>query len=415
LFNKVKRDNMKILHTADWHLGKKLETFSRFSEQQELMIEICDIAEKENVDAVLIAGDIFDTVNPPIESIELFYKSVKQLSNNGKRAVIAIAGNHDSPDRLESPDVLARECGIIFSGYPNGLQREFSLSTGLGITKVDNGFIELSLPNVEERLRILLTPYANESRLRTYLGCTNSDEELRTHLQESWKDLADKYCDDKGVNILLSHLFMVGEGEKAEEEGDDEKPILHVGGLQAIYYTNVPKQIQYTALGHLHRNQERTIEDRKFVYAGSPLSYSFGEVNQDKYVMILDVEGGKKAESKRIKLTKGKRLLRYRAKSVNDALKWLEENQNTLVEVVIESDTFISADDRKLLYSSHDGIVSIIPDIKNKEDFFNKKTVNVDLTKNMDDLFEEYFEHIHKQKPNDRIIEVFKEVMGGDK
>ena len=72
------------------------------------------LAEEHNVDAVLIAGDLFDTFNPSTEATELFYRTVHRLSKNGSRAVVAIAGNHDSPDRIEAPDPLARECGIIF-------------------------------------------------------------------------------------------------------------------------------------------------------------------------------------------------------------------------------------------------------------------------------------------------------------
>ena len=88
---------MKILHTADWHLGKRLNEFSRIEEQREVLEEICRIAEEQQVDAVLVAGDLYDTFNPPNEAIELFYKSLHRLAAGGKRAVIGIAGNHDSP------------------------------------------------------------------------------------------------------------------------------------------------------------------------------------------------------------------------------------------------------------------------------------------------------------------------------
>ncbi len=124
---------MKLLHTSDWHLGKYLNNFSRHAEQQEVLEEICEIAEREKVNAILIAGDLFDTYNPPTESVELFYRILKRLSANGTRAVIAIAGNHDSPERIEAPDPLARECGIIFAGYPNSLVSTFTLESGLSI------------------------------------------------------------------------------------------------------------------------------------------------------------------------------------------------------------------------------------------------------------------------------------------
>ena len=98
---------MKILHTSDWHLGKRLDEFSRMGDQQEVLEEICHLAEQAQVDVVVIAGDLFDTYNPPAEATELFYKTVKQLSDNGRRAVVAIAGNHDSPERIEAPSPLS--------------------------------------------------------------------------------------------------------------------------------------------------------------------------------------------------------------------------------------------------------------------------------------------------------------------
>ena len=156
---------MKILHTSDWHLGKKLDGFSRLPEQELVMNEICEIANAQQIDAVIIAGDIFDTYNPPIEALELFYKTVKQLSKNATVPIIAIAGNHDSPDRIEAPDPLAKENGIFLIGYPNSKLKELVLETGLKITKTDEGFIEFSLPNNKTPLRILTTPYANEQRL----------------------------------------------------------------------------------------------------------------------------------------------------------------------------------------------------------------------------------------------------------
>ncbi len=311
---------MKILHTSDWHLGKRLEHFSRLDEQKEVLQEICSIADEENVDGVVIAGDLFDTFNPSTEAVDLFYKTLKRLADNGRRAVVAIAGNHDSPDRIEAPDPLARECGIIFSGYPNTTIKPFQLESGLAVTNSDNGFIEIKLPDSEIPLRILLTPYANEFRLKTYLGCNNSEEELRELLGQKWSELANKYCDDKGVNILLTHLFVVKKGEKMPEEPEDEKPILHIGGTQAIYSENIPSQIQFTAIGHLHRKQEVSGGNSPVLYSGSPLAYSFGEANQDKFVLILETQPGQETQYKPVKLQYGKNVVRKKFEDVELAV-----------------------------------------------------------------------------------------------
>ena len=148
---------MKILHTADWHLGKRLESISRHAEQADVLAEICHIADAENVDAVIIAGDLFDTFTPSSESIELFFRTCKQLTDNGLRPVIAIAGNHDSPERIESADPLARACGIIFVGFPNSKVTPFALETGLAVVRSDKGFIDCCAnaeKKREEKLKI---------------------------------------------------------------------------------------------------------------------------------------------------------------------------------------------------------------------------------------------------------------------
>ncbi len=402
---------MKILHTSDWHLGKRLDDFPRFEEQQAVMNEIYEIADHENADVVLVAGDLFDTFNPPTEAIDLLYKTLKKLTNNGKRPVIAIAGNHDSPDRIEAPDPLARECGIIFSGYPATVVSTFELETGLKILQSEEGFIEIGLPGNPFPLRVLLTPYANALRFKTYLGEENSEEEMRNVLQQKWGELATKYCDEKGVNILVSHLFVVEEGGEIPEEPVDEKPVLHVGGVQAVYTKNIPENIQYTALGHLHRMHS---PGRNAWYCGSPLSYSFAEAGQKKYLLLADIEPGKPAKISPIELKAGKKLLRFRAEGVDAALEWLLQNQDSLVELTLETNNFLTAAERKQLNAAHDGIVALIPVVKNTRaaETFSRK--NIDPGKSMDALFREYFQFAKGQEPNDEIIQLFTEILAGE-
>jgi exonuclease SbcD len=402
---------MKLLHTSDWHLGKRLEDFSRIEEQQAVLQEICEIADREQVDAVLVAGDLFDTFNPPTEAVDLFYRTLKRLANNGKRPVIAIAGNHDSPDRIEAPDPLARECGIIFAGYPNSVVPQFELESGLNVLQSEEGFLELKLSGIDFPLRLLLTPYANEFRLKTYLGHENSDEELRTILQEKWGELAVRYCDNKGVNLLVTHLFVVKKGDELPEEPADEKPILHVGGAQVIYTDNIPSQIQYTAIGHLHRMHRVDLVPGLVYYSGSPLSYSFAEANQKKYVLLIDAKPGTSVTVSEVELIKGKKLLRKRAEGMDEALQWLTENSDCLVELTMVTDTYLTAQERKQLSAAHNGIVAIIPEVKNTSDLVTGNKKSIDLTKNIEELFTDYFRHEKGQEPNAEIMKLFTEIL----
>jgi DNA repair protein SbcD/Mre11 len=402
---------MRLLHTSDWHLGKRIENFSRLEEQRAVLDEISKIAEQEAVDAVIISGDLFDTYNPPTEAVDLFYKTLKRLSNNGKRAVIAIAGNHDSPDRIEAPDPLARECGILFAGYPNSFIKPFVLESGLAVVASEPGFIELKLSGNDIPLRILLTPYANELRLKTFLGCEDSEEALREVLKTAWAEKAKIFCNEMGVNILATHLLIMKEGCEQPEEPEEEKPILFIGGAPAIYSIDIPSEIQYVALGHLHRRQIIDRAPCPIVYSGSPLAYSFSEANQDKYVLLIDAQPGMPVEMSEILLKEGKRLVRKRFEDVDEAVVWLNEHPEVFVELTIVSETFLSSDDRKRLNDAHEGIVTLIPEIIHKE--ADKEDLNneINLNKGMNELFRDFFHSKKGQEPNERIMNLFKEVL----
>jgi len=402
--------SLKILHTADWHLGKKLDSFSRLEEQIEVMDEICTIADDQQVDMVIVAGDLFDTFNPPVEAIELFYKTLKRLSNNGKRPVIAIAGNHDSPDRIDAPNPLAKECGIIFIGNPDSILTPFKLDEGFEITNVDGNFFEIMHPNHPFPIRIIATPYANEIRLKTYLGAEEKDDALNELLKNKWHFYAEKYFDSKGVNILTSHLYMLKKGGEILEEPEGEKP-LKVGNAEVIYTDCIPTQIQYTALGHLHNFQNVGGHTNPVIYSSSPLAYSFAEVGREKKVVIIEAEPDKVVKVTPIGLKKGRELHRKRFDDVQEAVFWLQNNPYTLVELTLVSDQFLTNDELKKIHESHDGIIHIIPVIQQEESFTQSQN-QVNLDQNMEGLFIDYFKSKEKgQVPNEELLALFHEVL----
>lgn len=226
---------MKILHTADWHLGKRLDRFSRLEEQVLVMNEIVEIADEQNVDLVLIAGDLFDNFNPSTEAIELFYKTLKRLSLNGKRPVIAISGNHDSPSFIDAPDPLARECGIILIGYPKAKVTPFA-SEDFKISKSTAGFLELELKEHSFPIRLLHTPYANEIRLKEYFG-ENKETELNNVLAKHWEETAGEFCDEKGINLLITHLYMNKKGAPLLDEPEEKNR--SKSGTQILFFRTV--------------------------------------------------------------------------------------------------------------------------------------------------------------------------------
>lgn len=401
---------MRILHTADWHLGKKLDHFSRLEEQRIVMNEICTIADSQDADVVIVAGDLFDTFNPPVEAIDLLYKSLKSLTNNGRRPVIAIAGNHDSPDRIDSPNPLARECGILFVGNPDVTIPKLTIENGFEITQSENGFLEIKLPQYDFPIRVITTPYANEMRLKTYLGAENKEEQLNQLLQDSWATLADKYCDIKGVNILTTHLYMLKRGGEILEEPDGEKP-LRIGNADIVYTDCIPHQIQYTALGHLHRFQNIGGHPSPVVYSSSPLSYSFSEAGQEKKVVLIEAVPNEAVKYTAIPLESGRVLHRKRFESIDDAIEWLLANPYCLVELTLVSDTFLATQNLKRIHESHDGIIFIIP-IVNKGANVDQQTAKVNLDQGIQGLFKDYFVSKHKQEPNEELLDLFNEIIG---
>lgn len=402
---------MKILHTADWHLGKRLQEYSRLEEQKLVLDEICQIADQHEVDLVLLAGDIFDTFNPTHEAVELLYKTLRRLSKNGTRPIVAISGNHDSTQFVEAPDPLARELGILFYSRYDTVIPVGKLDSGVEITRSQSGFVELKLPAFDFPLRLILAPYANEVSLRTHLGEEDREAEFRNLLARNWQDLADRYCDTAGVNLFVGHFFFMKEGEKAEAEPESERPILHVGGTQALFTDHLPSQIQYAALGHLHRYHAVSHPSIPVVYASSPLAYSFSEADQEKKVVIIEAEPAKPVSYQAIGLAQGRPLYRVKFDELAKALQWLEENPYCFVELTFETEHSIDAATRKAILKAHDGIVNLIPQIKNPLGQQDYSLQVADLSKDMVTLFQLFYQSEKGQEPNEELLGIFKEVI----
>lgn len=398
---------MKILHTADWHLGKRLDRFSRLEEQVSVMNEIIEIADEQKVDMIIVAGDLFDNFNPSVEAAELFYKTLKRLSNNGKRPVIAIAGNHDSPSLIDAPDPLARECGIILIGHPQAKIQEFEVEN-FKIINSQEGFLELKLVQFAYPIRLIHTAYANEVRLKQYFG-EEKEKALNETLAEHWKTIADEFCDENGVNILTTHLYMNKRGAALLEEPEGEKPI-KIGNADMVYSDAIPNQIQYTALGHLHGFRNIGTEQKPVIYSSSPLCYSFSEAGQTKYVSIIDAKPNQNISFEKIELKSGRQLVRKSFDNVDETITWLTENPNTLIELTIESDSYLKAGDRKRIFQSHDGIIYLIPKVKNIENQ-NGEIAEIDLTKDLEPLFVDYFKSKNaNQEPNEELMQLLQEI-----
>lgn len=394
---------MKILHTSDWHLGKTLENISRIEEQRQFIDELCGIVEKEQVDMLLIAGDIFDTYNPSSAAEELFYEAIDRLNNKGQRALIIIAGNHDSPDRLCAASPLAYKNGVILLGYPGSNAGDYNTeSSHIRIINSGPGWLELKLPGHDYNAVIISMPYPSESRLEEVISAEVSSDKL----QQAYSDriaaimgeLSSNFREDT-VNLVISHLFM-REGKVSDSERQ-------LGGALMVDPEAIPGKAHYAALGHLHRPQQVKGCGIPTYYSGSPLAYSFSEVDYCKAVYIIEAKPGSPVDVKEVSLSSGKPLKRWEANGMAEALKWCEEvrDSNAWIDLEILTDSIIGSEEQKQLRELHPGIVNIRPRLRDQAEYSSEYRDRE--TKRIDELFREYFRSRMGMEASEELMDLF--------
>lgn len=403
---------MKILHTGDWHLGKNLEGQSRMNEQEQFLKDFVVLVEENNIDLVIIAGDVYDTSNPPARAEKMFYDTLKRLSKNGERLTLVIAGNHDNPERLVAAGPLAMEHGIIMVGTPKTI-----VSIGdYGNHKVINsgeGFIEIEING--EKSVILTVPYPSEKRLNEVLyGDMDSDEErLKSYgerIHSLFDSLKNNYREDT-INIIVSHLYAMG-----SEEGGSERSI-QLGGSYIVHGSCFPKEAQYIALGHVHKPQIVPGTDKRARYSGSPLHYNKKEISFEKKCFIVEVKAGEKCKIDEIKLKVYKPIEVWKCKSMDDAISRCEDNKDMQCWVYLEitTDKYIREDEIKALKDIKKDILEITPKLVG-ENAIEEEVTSLS-EKSFEEIFKDFYKKERKVDADAEVVELLLSIMleEGDK
>lgn len=404
---------MRILHTSDWHLGKNIEGRDRYQEQEDFIEELGQIVKDEKIDLVLVAGDIFDTYNPPALAEQLFCNAIDLLAEGGKRGVVVIAGNHDNPDRMCAVGALARRQGIFLSGLPGSIIQPQMLHGKASCVNSGPGWLEVQVPGCGHNAVVLTLPYPSEARLKEIISFDLDEEKMQMAYSECVKNLLTANAQNfrlDTVNILTGHIYTAG-GKTSESERS-----LHLGGACTVYPDAIPSAVQYAALGHLHRPQKVSGADIPAHYSGSPLAYSFSETNQAKSVYIIDVQPGAAANVQNIYLNSGKPLVRWVAKGgVNEILKWCDEGKSTnaWVEVEVHLKEMINHQELSLIKKAHPGIVAIKP-VFISEDNASVMTGIERSNMAIDELFKEFYTIKSGIEPSDELIKLFLELLNED-
>jgi exonuclease SbcD len=274
---------MRFLHTSDWHIGKPLRNQKRDSEHVAALEEVLAIARDQRVDALLIAGDVFDSAVPPPEAERIFFHFIGELVGAGIPAVI-IAGNHDHPRRMNAYAPVLKRLRVHVIGEP--------------VLAEDGGVLELPSRDKSETAVIAALPWVSERKVRDFDSLMQSGKHFEeyadgvaamlSHLCQSFR---------KGtINIAMAHVFVGGAKVPAES---GERP-LHTGALYTIAPARLPTTPQYIALGHVHLPQDVGLSNAQ--YCGSLLQCDFGEAGQQKRVNVIDVAPGQKAKVEAIPL-----------------------------------------------------------------------------------------------------------------
>lgn len=384
---------MRILHTADWHLGRTLEGRSRLAEQAQFIDELVKIVEEEKVDAILMAGDAFDTVNPPAAAEQLFYDGLARLSDNGKRPIIVIAGNHDNPDRLSAASPLAGNHSIHLIGYPT-----------TEVLKVD-------VPRAQQQMMVAALAYPSEARLLQVLSETHDEVLLRNKYDERIRELftiMSKQFQSNTVNMAMSHIHVAGGSST-----DSERPI-EVGGAYTVAATSMPEAAQYVALGHLHRPQNINRASTLTRYSGSPLAYSFSEIGYAKSVTILDAEPNQPVVMKEVPLTSGRPLVKWKAtEGISQVHSWLTEGRDSSawIDLEIHLTTTLSIEEIHRLRKWHPGFIHIRPIFQQELEVAATRQANLPI----DQLFSQFYEkQTGGAKPEPELIKLFLELVQQD-
>jgi exonuclease SbcD len=371
---------MRILHTADWHAGKMLRNRSRADEQEKVFAEIVEIARREQVDVVLIAGDVFESYAPSPEAERLVYGALSGLIGSGIPAIV-IGGNHDHPKRLAALREILAPLNVFVRAEP---QRPEA-----------GGIIDIHARN--EVARIAVLPWVPEHRIVDICQLMQPEDTWYSTYAENVSAMCQRLAagfSEATINILAAHLFAFG----AQSSGTERA--VHVSQPFAIAPSRFPASAQYVALGHLHRPQE-IICPTRCCYAGSPLQLDFGEREQEKRIVIVDVTAGNPAHLESIPLHSGKRLRQLEG-TLSELKAQADSVGEDFLKIVIKTETHIPgiADEVRDLFRN---ALEVRQDCPHDED----PVPEANGTRQPHELFADFFRESRGSDPSEEMTSAF--------
>lgn len=385
---------MKFLHTSDWHLGVKTNGKDRLSEQKRVLDEIISIVNYENIDCVIIAGDIFNVSSPSADAEELFFDVIQKLSAEGERFVFVLAGNHDDPTRISAGLPLACKHNIALVSNLDRLNQD-SFNKNSPIQVIETGKGHIKIKKNEEIATIAYLPYPSEVRIEEKV-----DGETYAEKVADWAQIGAGAFSEDNLNIFVSHLFMVG--------SKTESGVVKVGEILAVPKNIMPKA-DYTALGHIHIPQ--TLGDNIF-YSGAITKLSVGQ--KDLGVEIIESENGKLKEHRHVLLKNIAKYEKLAVNSIEEAESKLQAfDDSDIVELEIVQNEPLSATKLKELRKNYSCISNIA--LKRNENYVSntQKVISRKFLKD-EELFKDFYRANRGFEPSEELVKLFLECRGGE-
>ena len=361
---------MKFIHISDLHIGKRVNEFSMLEDQEYILKQILKIIDSENPQAVFIAGDVYDKSIPSTEAVTVLDSFLYKLSKRDIKTFI-ISGNHDSPERLAFASKLIELSGIYLSPVYNGTVKPNIINDDFG------------------EVNIFMLPFIKPANVRRYFENENIDsytDALKTAID-------DMNIDTQKRNILITHQFVTGATRSESED-------ISVGGTDNVD-VNVFNDFDYVALGHIHRPQNCGSE--RVRYCGTPLKYSFSEINDDKSVTIGEIN------------EKGNLIIRTESLITLHEMVKLKGKYNDLIAKSFYENTTYCSDYVYITLTDEDDIPYVVDKLKSvyknlmKLDYENTRTKSTSVltptadveTKSPIELFCDFYLSQNNQQLND--------------
>ena len=394
---------MKIIHTSDWHIGKIVNEYSMIDDQKYILNKLIELIDEENIDVLMIAGDVYDRSIPPVEAVELLNETLSKLIIDRNVSVLVISGNHDSGERLSFGSKILEKQGLYIAGSDDKLYKKVVLR--------DNN----------QNVNFYLVPYKDPALTKKLLN----NKEIRSH-NDAMIAVIDKIkeeLNENEINILIGHGYVTMKREEAIEGNDhkyevaeletseSERP-LSIGGTDLID-GNIFKDFDYVALGHLHSRQRIGRETMR--YSGSLLKYSFSEVKQKKSVAVLDlIDKDINVELKELKPLRDLRIIKGNIEDLICEGRDIEEGKEDYIQAILTDDGELMNPMEKLK-SVYPNTMLISRERKknvSKENTLSKgefrKKSKIDLFKN---FYEAYGSGEYNYKKEAVLIDTIKEVL----